>query len=207
VLVGVAQARDIEFVANNPGDWMLHCHLPHHMMNQMSSNVGKMTRTAGMQAGGDMNTGMGMLQGTPGVPLGDDYGPVVGRGLGGVGNASDMASTNGPLSEEKAKAAMPGMQDRVEGMQMGQMQLDVAPNANNVPNFPQDAYMEGPMMTMDAAIDRPENYGLKPGWSGYMQGMMTFVRVLEPDKYDDVISRMKQAKRTNDPYAAILERA
>ena len=56
VLVGVAQARDVEFVANNPGDWMIHCHLPHHMMNQMSSNVGKMTRTAGMPAGGDMNT-------------------------------------------------------------------------------------------------------------------------------------------------------
>ncbi len=41
----------------NPGDWMIHCHLPHHMMNQMSSNAGKMTRTAGMPAGGDMNTG------------------------------------------------------------------------------------------------------------------------------------------------------
>jgi manganese oxidase len=93
------------------------------------------------------------------------------------------------------------------GMQMGQMQLDIAPDANNVPNFPQDAYMEGPMMTMDAAVERPENYGLKPGWSGYMQGMMTFVRVLEPDRYDDVLSRMKQAKRSNDPYAAILERA
>jgi manganese oxidase len=40
VLVGVAQARDIEFVASNPGDWHLHCHLPHHMMNQMTSMVG-----------------------------------------------------------------------------------------------------------------------------------------------------------------------
>jgi hypothetical protein len=40
VLVGVAQARDVEFVANNPGDWMIHCHLPHHMMNQMVSMVG-----------------------------------------------------------------------------------------------------------------------------------------------------------------------
>jgi FtsP/CotA-like multicopper oxidase with cupredoxin domain len=39
-LVGVTQARDLECVANNPGDWMLHCHLQHHMMNQMSSNVG-----------------------------------------------------------------------------------------------------------------------------------------------------------------------
>jgi hypothetical protein len=207
VLVGVAQARVIEFVANNPGDWMLHCHLPHHMMNQMSSNVGKMTRTAGMPAGGDMNTGMGMLRGTPGAPLGDDYTPAVGRGLGGVGNSSDMASTNGPLSEDQAMAVMPGMQHKMGSMAIGEMQVDVAPHANEVPNFPQDAYMEGPMMMMDAAVDRPENYGLKPGWSGYMQGMMTFVRVLDPKKYDDVISRMKQAKRSNDPYAAILERA
>jgi len=36
VLVGVAQARDIEFDAVYPGDWMLHCHLPHHMMNSMT---------------------------------------------------------------------------------------------------------------------------------------------------------------------------
>lgn len=40
VLVGVAQARDIEFVANNPGDWMIHCHLPHHMMNSMMDLMG-----------------------------------------------------------------------------------------------------------------------------------------------------------------------
>ena len=36
VLVGVAQARDIEFDAKYVGDWMLHCHMPHHMMNSMS---------------------------------------------------------------------------------------------------------------------------------------------------------------------------
>ncbi len=193
VLVGVAQARAVEFVANNPGDWMLHCHLPHHMMNQMSSNVGKMTRTAGMPAGGDMNTGMGMLPGIAGAPLADDYGPTLGRGLGGVGNASDMQSTNGPLS--------------MANMQMEGMQMDLPANANNVPNFPQDAFMEGPMMVMDQAVERPENYGLKSGWSAFMQGMMTFVRVLQPDQYDEVLSRMKQARKTNDPYAAILERA
>ena len=201
ILIGVAQARAIEFVANNPGDWMLHCHLPHHMMNQMASNVGRMTRTVGMPAGGDMNTGMGMLRGAPGAPLGDDYGPTLGRGLGGVGNASDVATANGPQSQNKAADARPGMLD------MENMQMDIASDANDVPNFPQDAYMEGAMMTIDQAVERPENYGLKPGWSGFMQGMMTFVRVLEPDIYDEVISRMKQAKRTNDPYAAILESA
>lgn len=46
VLVGVAQARNIEFVANNPGDWMLHCHMPHHMMNEMVSMVGPVGKEA-----------------------------------------------------------------------------------------------------------------------------------------------------------------
>ncbi|MGC1485266.1 MAG: copper oxidase [Candidatus Acidiferrum sp.] len=36
VLVGVAQARVVEFDAKYPGAWMLHCHMPHHMMNSMS---------------------------------------------------------------------------------------------------------------------------------------------------------------------------
>ena len=35
VLVGVAQARVVEFEAKYSGAWMLHCHLPHHMMNNM----------------------------------------------------------------------------------------------------------------------------------------------------------------------------
>jgi manganese oxidase len=210
VLVGVAQARGIEFVANNPGDWMIHCHLPHHMMNQMSSSVGIMTRTAGgMPAGVDMESEMGMLKGSPGVPLGDDYGASLGRGMG-FGTTADMLTTNGPLSQDKAKNTMQGMQGDMAGMQMGNMagmEDDIAANANAVPNFPQDAYMEGPMMTMDGMVDKPENFGLHPGWSGYMMGMMTFVRVLPPDKYDEVIARMKQANRANDPYASILSRS
>ncbi|MGA7316281.1 MAG: hypothetical protein WBX22_20185 [Silvibacterium sp.] len=40
-----------------------------------------------------------------------------------------------------------------------------------------------------------------------MQGMMTFIRVLPPDQYDDVIRRLKNANRPHDPYATILERA
>jgi hypothetical protein len=35
VLVPVGTTRTIEFVANNPGDWPLHCHMTHHVMNQM----------------------------------------------------------------------------------------------------------------------------------------------------------------------------
>src|ERR1700682_1403535 len=40
VLVGVAQARVVEFEAKFPGAWMLHCHLPHHMMNSMMDMIG-----------------------------------------------------------------------------------------------------------------------------------------------------------------------
>jgi FtsP/CotA-like multicopper oxidase with cupredoxin domain len=47
VLVGVAQARNIEFEAKHLGDWMLHCHLPHHMMNQMVTMVGPVHQHGG----------------------------------------------------------------------------------------------------------------------------------------------------------------
>jgi FtsP/CotA-like multicopper oxidase with cupredoxin domain len=44
VLVGVAQVREFEFIANNPGDWVMHCHMFHHMMNHMVSGVGPGSR-------------------------------------------------------------------------------------------------------------------------------------------------------------------
>jgi manganese oxidase len=54
--------------------------------------------------------------------------------------------------------------------------------------------MEGPMMNMDGMVDKPENYGLPAGWTEYMQGMMTFVRVLPADKYDEVMRLVAEAK-------------
>jgi manganese oxidase len=41
--------RDFEFVADNPGDWPLHCHKNHHVMNQMSHDVPNMV---GVKQGG-----------------------------------------------------------------------------------------------------------------------------------------------------------
>lgn len=148
VLVGVAQARDFEFVANNPGDWMLHCHMPHHMMNQMTSTVGPMTRLGkGMPAGAGMEA-----HNMPGM----DHGEM-------------------------------------------KMNVDVSPDANSVPGFPQDAFMSGPMMAMDQMVAKPENDGLRPGWSGFIQGMMTFVRVLPPDQYQRImdLKAAQQARRSN----------
>jgi len=190
VLVGVAQARDIEFVANNPGSWMLHCHLPHHMMNQMSSNVGPMSRMkSGVPAGLSMEHGMGILTGEPGVPMGEDYGPSLGRGMG-VGSTNNRPNSNGPLAKQSIEPHM-----NMPGMESVQKQGgDISADADSVPGFPQDAYMEGPMMAMDEMVEKPQNYGLPSGWSGFMQGMMTFVRVLPPDQYDEIMRRVQRGE-------------
>jgi FtsP/CotA-like multicopper oxidase with cupredoxin domain len=39
VLVPVGSTRDIEFVADNPGDWAFHCHKSHHTMNAMGHGI------------------------------------------------------------------------------------------------------------------------------------------------------------------------
>lgn len=119
VIVGIAQARDIEFEAKYAGDWMLHCHMPHHNMNQMVAMVG---------------------------PVKD------------MGHGHDMYPKDDP---EKKK----------------------------VPGYPQDMWM-----TMDETFaNKPETYGLRPGWTGAMMGMMTLVRVLTPEQYDEMQARIAAA--------------
>ena len=50
------------------------------------------------------------------------------------------------------------------------------------PGFPQDMFM-----AMDDLFkDKPETFGLAPGWTGGMMGMMTLVRVLEPEVFDKI---------------------
>jgi FtsP/CotA-like multicopper oxidase with cupredoxin domain len=39
VLVPVGSTRTVEFVANEPGDWAMHCHMTHHVMNQMGHGL------------------------------------------------------------------------------------------------------------------------------------------------------------------------
>ncbi len=245
VLVGVAQARDIEFIADNPGDWMLHCHLPHHMMNSMASQAGPMTRMAGFPDGKGLrgNDSHGQLVG-PGeaMRMGDMKGmdmramQSMQRSPGNGNAATDPAvpsatlsadtqasSADGALANTDLDAGMDGMMAEQMGprprlsaeqrkylnaFDMGEPSMkeqkeETSPNANNVPNFPQDAYMEGPMMNMDKLVEKPENLGLRPNWSRFMQGMMTFVRVLPPEQYEQVIAAMQQARRPGDPYASV----
>ncbi len=241
VLVGVAQARNVEFVANNPGDWMLHCHLPHHMMNQMASQAGPITRMAGFPDGkglrgddshgrltprgedGDDMRGMDMrtMQGMNMTPSNTPPDPAIPSAA--LAGGKEATAPDGPLANTQLDAGMMGMmreqarrgpklselqQRNLDAFDMGAdsmmaQESETSPNANNVPNFPQDAYMEGPMMNMDRLVEKPENLGLRPNWSRFMQGMMTFVRVLPPEQYDRVVSAMRSANRPGDPYAAL----
>lgn len=167
VLVGVAQARDIEFDAVHPGDWMLHCHLPHHMMNNMTSMVGPMSHVGkGMHTGMGMEEGMGMVNGEH--ALAESLGPGMGRGMG-LG-----------ADREQAQSHSVGQQD----------QSRQSPE-RNVPGFPQDAFM---MMPVDSTVAKPETNYLPPGWSAAVQGMMTLVRVLPPDQYDKLMADIREGR-------------
>jgi FtsP/CotA-like multicopper oxidase with cupredoxin domain len=139
VLVGVAQAKVIEFDAQYPGAWMIHCHLPHHMMNSMTD----------------------LLRGRP----------------------IATSATNEPqaLSQMETLAGDIGVEHVHHS--------PIADDANRVPGFPQDAFME---MSMDAAVAKAETHGLPPNWSAGMMGMMTMVRVLPDDEYHQIQSLIRE---------------
>jgi len=39
VIVPTGSTRDVEFIADAPGDWAMHCHMTHHIMNQMGHGL------------------------------------------------------------------------------------------------------------------------------------------------------------------------
>jgi len=148
VLVGVAQAREIEFVANMPGDWMLHCHLPHHMMNNMMDLLG------------------------------------------------DRMMGTADLTDDRALMQMQTLADTVGFEHIHH--TPIADESNTVPGFPQDAFMD---MGMDRAttVAKPETIGLAPNWSAMMMGMTTLVRVLPPDRYEQLTSLVRESKTSPQP--------
>ena len=182
ILVGVAQARNIEFEAKYLGDWMLHCHLPHHMMNQMVSMVGPVSHGGhGLQTGGGMPEGMGMLR--KGDALSEDFGPALGRGLG-LSADRDRATSNlvavGAADQHQGHVmAKPG--DPME------MYPKDDPEKKKIPGYPQDMWME-----MDGIVPpKAENFGLRKGWTASMMGMMTLVRIVTPEVYDKIMDLKK----------------
>src|SRR5262249_42551193 len=151
VLVSVAQVREVEFIANNVGDWPLHCHMFHHMMNFMSSMVGPMGghTTEGMKAGQSASGGMGIATGGPALSA-DAFGPSMGRSMGEqtsmdrtVGNTTVMA----PMGPGHAGHA---------GMMMGGRMSAPAVGMLDMP----------PIWTPEQIrkLNKPETRGMRADW-------------------------------------------
>jgi FtsP/CotA-like multicopper oxidase with cupredoxin domain len=183
VLVGVAQVREIEFIANNPGDWVLHCHMFHHMMNHMAVMVGPMGSGArgGMRAGMNAQAGMGMTQAGP--ALSRENGPSLGRGMG-ENTGSERAVPTMPLNMQPKKPA-PGGQHEHDGHA-----VPGVADPKKVPGFPADM-MDMMGMYSPAEIEKlnkPETRGMRRGWFAGIEALHTIVRVLPPELYDKVVS-------------------
>jgi len=93
VLVSVGSTRTIEFVADNPGDWAMHCHMTHHVMNQMGHGIPNMI---GVKPG-DLDEKVRPL--LPGyMTMGQDgMGDMADMGMATLPNSIPMLGAQGPF--------------------------------------------------------------------------------------------------------------
>jgi manganese oxidase len=173
VLVAVAQVREIEFIANNVGDWPLHCHMFHHMMNFMSTMVGPMGgHTAeGMRAGQSPSGGMGIATGGPALSS-EAFGPSMGRSMGEqtgmdrtIGNMTVLPPSGGHGMRHSAGSR------RVPGSPVGMLDMPVAWSEDQI-----------------RKLNRRETRGMRADWYTGVEGLFTVVRILPPELYDAVMS-------------------
>lgn len=212
VLVGVAQARDVEFIANNPGDWMIHCHMFHHMMNHMVSMAGPTAMHGSMdmsgngrntsnsrlfgfelQAGGDMSNSLGMI--TRGPALTDEHGPQLGRGTG-EQTGRDREIRNGATPQDvhsahsRHETPLESPQDQHTEHGDPPVMPDQRQSKSKVPGYPQDM-MDMMGMHPESHVkkfSKRETRGMRANWYDGVEGLMTVIRVLPPDLYDQVVS-------------------
>jgi manganese oxidase len=226
-LVGVAQTRDVEFIANNVGDWIFHCHIPHHMMNHMTSMTGpsrmlmngrmdmsrmimggsagaketsQHARDGGLRQTPTLSTagmpdpmhlpaalaqGPGQGQLNVGPALSEEAGPSIGRGLGG-GTNPDHATRTG-----MAIGGMNGPGGRYDDPRW------------RVPGWPQDMMDMKEMIWSKAELaklkSRRETLGMRHNWYIAPDAMMTVLRVLPDELYEQVM-----AGRTDIPDGASI---
>jgi len=92
-----------------------------------------------------------------------------------------------------------GQADAATGAHAGHSSSDPAmdmypkddPEKKKVPGYPQDMWM-----VEDEKYNwKPENFGLRKGWTGGMMGMMTMVRVVTPEVYDKIMDLKAQSPK------------
>ncbi|MEM7156055.1 MAG: copper oxidase [Myxococcota bacterium] len=92
VLVPTGSTRDVELIADAPGDWAMHCHMSHHVMNQMGHELpnmigvkpGKLDAKARKVVPGYMTMGQ------------DGMGDMATMGMRVPGNSIPMVGSQGP---------------------------------------------------------------------------------------------------------------
>ena len=121
VLVPTGSTRTIEFVADAPGDWAMHCHMTHHVMNQMGHGApnligvkpGDLDAKVGKVVPGYMTMGQtGMADmGAMGMPVpANSISMVGGKGPFGVIDMGGMF-TNVKVREKLSGTGDPGWYD------------------------------------------------------------------------------------------------
>jgi hypothetical protein len=136
-----------------------------------------------------MEEGMGVIR--QGHALSEELGPGFGRGMGMTSQEQNISNTVGRRGDQ---AGQGDQNQHQHGTQSGNVE-----DKKRVPGYPQDDMM---MMPMDEAVAKPENYGLAPGWSASLQGMMNLVRVLPPEKYEEVMKRVREGRTEKLPAPA-----
>lgn len=93
VLVPVGTTRVIEFVADEPGDWPIHCHMTHHTMTQMGHGLPNMIGAAAGRIDARIRTLVpgSMVMGTTGMGGMDEMRMPV------PGNSTPMRGGEGPF--------------------------------------------------------------------------------------------------------------
>ncbi|MHB8972076.1 MAG: multicopper oxidase family protein [Pirellulaceae bacterium] len=170
VLVGVAQAREVEFIANNPGDWLMHCHMFHHMMNSMTSQAGPLVR--------DNSTPEQLkVLGYPQVMLGMGMPAAKGMRMPGMDmKKHDMKDMPKKKVSEKPDGEPDHGKMQHQGMQRGSLEQ----KSDN------DSAGHNGMEGMARVEGRREAMGMRPGWSMGVEGLSTVVRVLPPEMYEKI---------------------
>lgn len=95
VIVPTGSTRNVEFIADNPGDWALHCHMLHHVMNQMGHGMPVMVGSKPDEVAKRVR---GLLPGY--MPMGQDgmaeHGTHIEMGMPVPKNSIPMVGAKGP---------------------------------------------------------------------------------------------------------------
>jgi FtsP/CotA-like multicopper oxidase with cupredoxin domain len=159
VLVAVGQSRTLDLVADNPGDWAFHCHMTHHVMNQMGHQGPNMV-------GADADRLERAIK-----PLIPDY---MAMGTTGMGEMSEMATMGhmGDMGDHSKHMTMGGMHDHSKQMTRGEM------------SDHSEQMTRGEMSDHSEQMAMPENSIAMMGGNGPhglidMGGMLTVLKVRE----------------------------